>query len=168
MRTYVVGPGLNAGYVVKINQKFLFRGTEYSTFQKRIENGEYCGSDDAPFGPSTFVAANINGAVAYCGCKLNNLFESVAAICDDDIIIKNENGIYEYIGDRPILLAIEHEKYHLQSPDSAEGTIITEKISLDDIVIIKTEKDLLNVLPSNHNLEDAAIQKIKRTVGIFF
>lgn len=167
MRTYVVDRGPNLGCVIKINQKFLFRGTSHTAFQQHVESGEYYGSNDARYGLSTFVATNIDGAAGNCGCGLDSLPGRVAAIYDNDVVFMNNKGAYHYLGNRPLLLAIAHEKYPLTSPDGEEGLTIPGKISLDDIVIIKTERDLLNVLPLPNNLGAITIQLIKRRAGIF-
>ena len=136
MRTHVVDGGPNLGSIIEINQEFLFRGTDYTSFQEHVEDGNYWGSNDKNFGLSTLVAMNIDGASRYCGRN------------------------------KPVLLAIAHEKYPLRSPEAAEGFIIPGKISLDDIVIVKTDKDLLNVLPPLNNLGAITIQEIKRRAGI--
>lgn len=157
----------NIGRLIKINQEFLFRGTNYKSFQKNVENGYHWGSYNERYEFFTFVASNIDGAVSYCGTKLDLLKGKVAAIYDDDVVFRNIDGTYTYIGNRPILLAIAHEKYPLEFPVAEEGLVIPGKISLDDIVIIKTEKDLLSVLPPHDNLGAITIQKIKRKAGIF-
>lgn len=144
MRIHIVDGGPNSGSIIKINQEFLFRGTDYVSFQEHIKDGNYWGSDDAMYGLSTFVATNVDGASSYCGCNPSSL----------------------YVGNRPLLLAIAHKKYPLRSPDAAEGFLIIGKISLDDIVIVKTDKDLLNVLPPFNDLGAVTIQEIKRRAGI--
>ena len=166
MRTHIVDKGPNAGWVIEINQEFLFRGTDYMSFQKHVDNGKYWGSNLGRVGVSTFVAMSIYDASIYCGCGLDTLPGRVAAIYDDDVVFINEGGIYSSLGNRPILLAIAHERYPLSSPEASEGLIIPGRISLDDIVIVKTERDLRRVLPPHHDLDAITIQKIKKKAGI--
>ncbi|MBI2207870.1 hypothetical protein HYU50_00065 [Candidatus Woesearchaeota archaeon] len=166
MRIHAVDNGPNFGSVITINQDFLFRGTDYVSFKKHVVDRSYWGSEDKVYGLSTFVASNIDGVINYCRGMPYGLSSRVAAIYDDDIVFRNIDGTYTYLGNRPILLAIAHEKYPLLSP-ADEGLVILGKISLDDIVIIKTERDLLNVLPLPNNLGTITLQEIKRRAGIF-
>lgn len=165
MRIHVVDNGPNLGYILKITQNFLFRGTNYKSFQKNVENGYYWGSYDKWYGFSTFVTLNIDGASDYCGGVPYDLRDKVTAIYNNNVVVRNTNGTHTYLGNRPLLLAIVHEKYPLVSP-ADEGLVIPGKINLDDIVIIKTENDLLNVLPSLNNLDAIKIQEIKRKACI--
>jgi len=167
MRIHVVDNGPNRGYVVRIDQKYLFRGTNYVSFNEHVIDRYYCGSEDEFYGMSTFVGSNIDGVVQYCWHPDIRLSGRVVEICDDNVLFENSDGTRVYLGNRPILLAIAHQKYTLKSP-LGEGLVIPEKISLDDIVIVKTDKDLLKVLPRNSNLDAKAMEKVKRRAGICY
>jgi hypothetical protein len=166
MRVHVVDGRFNFGCRIEINQDFLFRGTNYKSFKDCIKGGKYWTWDDPRYGLSTWVATNIGGAVSYAGCGTGTMPGTITAIYDDGLIFRDSKGKYGYLDNRPLLLAIAHAKYKLGSPDD-EGFLIVGEVSLDDIVIVKTEKDLYKVLPLDSNFDAAEIQRIKSGVGIF-
>ena len=138
MREVTVTGGPNMGSVIKFEQEYLYRGTNFNEFEEQIKknNGFYCGCNDEYYGMGTFVALNIDGTVMYC----------------------SQN--------KPLLLAVRHEQYKIDTPHSEEGWVIKGLISLEDILLVTTEEILLKACPDFFSLSEKSQKYVKLKTGI--